>query len=185
MTRKDMQEAMDRLENKENETQEEEVNESGNAIFDKLKAAVTSAPILHFPIDNCPYRVEADSSNFVTGAILSQQSCEDDKWHPVAFYLTSLSTVERNYKIHDKEMLAVVHALEEWRPFLEGAQHPVKIWTDHKNLEYFMSAKKLNCWQAHWSLYLSHFDFTLPHQPGSSMGKLNALSCCANQGDFG
>jgi len=52
--------------------------------------------------------------------------------------------VEQNYEIHDKEMLAIIHALEEWRHFLEGAQHLVEIWTDHKNLEYFMMAKKLN-----------------------------------------
>jgi len=53
--------------------------------------------------------------------------------------------VEWNYEIHDKEMLAIIHALEEWRHFLEGARHPVEIWMDHKNLEYFMTAKKLNC----------------------------------------
>jgi len=60
--------------------------------------------------------------------------------------------MERNYEIHDKEMLAIIHALEEWRHFLEGATHPVEIWTDHKNLEYFMTAKKLNYHQARWSL---------------------------------
>ena len=68
----------------------------------------------------------------------------DDKWHPVAFLSKSLSPVERNYEIHDKEMLAIVRALEEWRHFVEGVEHQVKIWTDHKNLEYFMTAKKLN-----------------------------------------
>ena len=62
----------------------------------------------------------------------------------MAFYSKSLSLVERNYKIHDKEMLAIIYALEEWRHFLEGAQHLVEIWTNHKNLEYFMMAKKLN-----------------------------------------
>jgi len=93
----------------------------------------------------------------------------------VAFYSKSLSPVERNYKIHDKEMLAIICALEEWRHFLEGAQHPVEIWTDHKNLEYFMTAKKLNHRQARWSLYLACFDFKLIHRPGRSMGKPDAL----------
>jgi len=45
-------------------------------------------------------------------------------------------------------MLAIIHALEEWRHFLEGAWHPIEIWMDHKNLEYFMTAKKLNYCQA-------------------------------------
>ena len=63
----------------------------------------------------------------------------------MAFYSKSLSPVERNYEIHDKEMLAIICVLEEWRHFLEGAWHSVEIWMDHKNLEYFMTAKKLNC----------------------------------------
>jgi hypothetical protein len=84
--------------------------------------------------------------------------------------------MERNYKIHDTEMLAIIQGLEEWRHYLEGVRHPVEIWTDHKNLEYFQVAQKLNCQQAHWSLYLSHFDFTLYHKPGQSMGKPNTLS---------
>ena len=73
-------------------------------------------------------------------------------------------------------MLAIIRALEEWRHFLEGAKHKVEIWTDHKNLEYFMSAKKLNRRQAWWSLFLSQFDFRLHHQPGRTMGKSDALS---------
>ena len=56
--------------------------------------------------------------------------------------------MEWNYEIHDEEMLAIIHMLEEWRYFLEEATHPVEIWTDHKNLEYFMTAKKLNYCQA-------------------------------------
>jgi len=84
--------------------------------------------------------------------------------------------VEWNYEIHDKEMLAIIRALEEWRHFLEEAQHPVEIWTDHKNLEYFMTAKKLNRCQARWFLYLACFDFKLTHRPGHCMGKPNMLS---------
>jgi len=120
--------------------------------------------------------IEADSSDFTSGAVLSQQLPREEKWHPVAFYSKSLSPVEQNYEIHDKEMLAIICALEEWRHFLEGARHPVEIWTDYKNLEYFMTTKKLNRRQARWSLYLAHFDFKLVHRPGRSMGKPDALS---------
>jgi hypothetical protein len=90
--------------------------------------------------------------------------------------------VEQNYKIHDTEMLAIIRGLEEWRHYLEGAKHPVEIWTDHKNLEYFRVAQKLNRRQAGWSLYLSRFNFTLHHKPGRSMGKPDALSRWANYG---
>ena len=74
--------------------------------------------------------------------------------------------MERNYEIHDKEMLAIVRSFEEWRHFLEGARHKFEVWTDHKNLEYFWMAKKLNCCQACWSLYLANFNFLLHHKPG-------------------
>jgi len=95
-----------------------------------------------------PFCIEADSSDFASRAVLSQQLPGEEKWHLVAFYSKSLSLVEWNYEIHDKEMLAIIRALEEWRHFLEGARHLVEIWTDHKNLEYFMMAKKLNRCQA-------------------------------------
>jgi len=72
-------------------------------------------------------------------------------------------------------MLAIIHALEEWRHFLEGARHLVEIWMDHKNLEYFITAKKLNHYQACWSLYLARFDFKLIHCPGHSIGKPDNL----------
>jgi hypothetical protein len=76
--------------------------------FDSLKKAITSAPILTSPDNSRPFRIEADSSDYATGAVLSQKSSDDEKWHPVAFLSKSLSPVERNYEIHDKEMLAII-----------------------------------------------------------------------------
>ena len=76
--------------------------------FWKLKELVTSAPVLTTPANNQPFHIEADSSDFATGAVLSQLSAEDAKWHPVAYYSKSLSETERNYEIHDKEMLAII-----------------------------------------------------------------------------
>jgi len=73
-------------------------------------------------------------------------------------------------------MLAVVRCLEAWRHFLEGTVVKFEIWTDHKNLEYFMKVQKLNKRQARWALYLSRFDFTLKHVPESKMGKADSLS---------
>ncbi len=70
------------------------------------------------------------------GAILSQQQ-EDGSFHPIGFMSKSFSDMEWNYQIHDKEMLAIMHALEEWRHFLKGSDQKFKIHTDHKNLSYF------------------------------------------------
>ena len=84
------------------------------SVFDGLKQSVTSALILVSPDNALPFGIEADSSDFTIGAVLSQLSAEDDKWHPVTYLSKVLSPVERNYKIHDKEMLAIIRALQEW-----------------------------------------------------------------------
>jgi hypothetical protein len=112
--------------------------------FMKLKELVTSAPVLVLPNDDLLFRLEADGSGIATGAVLSQQQVDNNAWHPVAFLSKALNPVARNYKIHDTEMLAIIRGLEEWRYYLEGNRHPVEIWTDHKNLEYFRVAQKLN-----------------------------------------
>jgi len=88
-------------------------------------------------------RVETDTSDYVTEGVLSMKG-EDGKWRPVAFILKSLNDTEKNYEIHDKEMLAVIRYLETWRHFLERTRTKFEIWTDHKNLEYFMTNQKLN-----------------------------------------
>ena len=85
--------------------------------FECLKMVVTTAPVLVSPQDSEPFRIEADSSDFASGAILSQQLPREEKWHPVAFYSKSLSLMEWNYEIHDKKMLAIIRILEEWRHF--------------------------------------------------------------------
>jgi hypothetical protein len=145
----------------------------------KLKELITSAPVLVLPDNDLPFRLEADGSGITTGAALSQQSVDNNAWHPVAFLSKALNPVERNYEIHDT---AIIQGLEEWRHYLEGARHPVEIWTDHKNLEYFRVAQKLNRQQARWSLYLSRLDFTLHHKLGQSMGKPDAFSRRADHG---
>jgi len=143
--------------------------------FEKLKAGFTTELVLAIPDINREMRVEADASDYATGGVLLTK-CEDGKWRPVAFISKSLNTTEQNYKIHDKEMLAVIRCLEAWRHYLEGAKLEFEIWTDHKNLQYFMMSQKLNCRQARWALYLSQFNFMLKHVPGKSMEKADGLS---------
>lgn len=75
-----------------------------------MKAHITFEPVLAIPTDNGAFRVEADASNYATGAVLSQQGT-DGKWHPVAYHSKSLSEAERNHEINDKELLAVMLTL--------------------------------------------------------------------------
>ena len=119
--------------------------------------------------------MEVDASDYATGGVLSIE-CEDKLWRLVAFLSKSSNEMERNYEIHNKEMLAIIRGLEAWRHLLEGAHFKFEIWTNHKNLEYFIKAQKLNQRQAQWALYLSRFDFTLKHVPGTKIGKANELS---------
>ena len=161
-----------------NLTRKEEKWRWGNeqqTAFDQLKRVFTSRPLLVAPDLDKELRVEADASNFATGGVLSIR-CKDGKWRPVAYISKSLNETKRNYEIHDKEMLAVIQCLEAWRHFLEGARSKFEVWTDHKNLEYFMSNQKLNRRQARWALYLSRFNFVLKHISGSKMGKADGLS---------
>lgn len=142
--------------------------------FDRLKDAICSEPVLAIPLPDAPFRLEADLSNFANGAILSQKV--DDKWFPVAFRSQSLTDTECNYEIYDKELLAIVAALREWRPYLLGNPHSIEILTDHQNLTFFRAPQHLNRRQAHWYTELQEYNFTLTHKPGSQMGKADHLS---------
>ena len=122
--------------------------------FGKLKEVFTTELVLAIPDIDKEMRVEADTSDYTTGGVLLTK-CEGRKWRPVAFISKSLNAMERNYKIHDKKMLVVIRCLEAWRHYLEGAKLEFEIWTDHKNLQYFMMSQKLNQRQAQWALYLS------------------------------
>src|SRR5258708_591819 len=143
--------------------------------FNALKKAITSAPVLTFPSQSCHFCLECDASNFVTGAVLSQVQA-DGMHQPIAFMSKGFSDVEHNYQIHDKEMLAIMCALDKWHHFLEGVMEKFEILMDHWNLAYFQDAQKLNHQQVRWSLFLSCFDFSLHHQPGWLMGRPDTLS---------
>jgi len=108
-----------------------------------LKGVFTTKPVLAAPALDKEFRVEADALNYATGGVLSMKY-SDNMWKPVAFISKSLSDTKRNYEIYNKEILAIIRCLEEWRHFLEGTVIKFKIWTDHKNLEYFIKVQKLN-----------------------------------------
>lgn len=149
---------------------------AAQAAFSRLKELFVSSPILTQPDRSRQFIVEVDASDSGVGAILSQRSPSDNKVHPCAYLSRRLSPAERNYDVGNRELLAVKIALEEWRHWLEGAEHPFVVWTDHKNLEYIRSAKRLNARQARWSLFFGRFDFTLTYRPGTRNLKPDALS---------
>ncbi len=145
--------------------------------FDSLKKAFTNAPVLaHFDPDKETW-LETDASDYVVAAILSQKK-EDGQIHPVAFMSKKMSPQECNYEIYDKELLAIVRSFEEWHPELAGTpiDDPIRILTDHKNLEYFMTSKQLNRRQARWAEFLSEFNFKISYRPGRQGTKPDSLT---------
>lgn len=100
-----------------------------------------------------------DDSDIGVGAILSQHLEKDGKVYPCAFFSRRLSRAGRNYDVGNRELLAIKIALEEWRHWLGGSEILFIIWTDHKNLTYLQSAKRLNPRQARWSLFFARFHF--------------------------
>jgi hypothetical protein len=150
-------------------------NEEAEATFEALKTLFVSAPILHHIDFSKAFFMEIDESDFALGAVLLQMGT-NDKLHPIAFHSRKFSTAEINYEIHDKEILEIVDSFQEWRHYLEGASSPIIVYTDHKNLEYFMSTRVLNRRQARWSMSLSRFEFIITYRPGKQQGLSDALS---------
>ena len=87
--------------------------------------------------------MEVDMLNYAMGGVLYME-CKDRRQRPVAFLSKSLNKTERNYKIYDKKMLMIIRELENWRYLLEGVKFKFEVQTNHKNLEFFIKAQKLN-----------------------------------------
>ena len=114
--------------------------------FKKLKENITSQLVLLLPRREGKFRVETDASGHAIGEVLFQE--QDGKWKPIAFLSRTMQPAERNYEIHDKELLAIMEALIKWRQYLLDAVETFEIWTDYENLKYFWEPHKLNRRQA-------------------------------------
>ncbi len=103
--------------------------------FDQLKKHLAEEVVLAILTEKGRFHMEADSSEGAIGAVLSQE--QDGKWRPVSFLSKALLVTEHNYKIYNKELLAIMLALDKWRHYLMGTFQDFEIWTDHQNLQYF------------------------------------------------
>jgi transposase InsO family protein len=143
--------------------------------FEELKKRFLEAPILMMPDQDQPFYLETDASGFASGAVLMQKDI-NGHLHSCGYLSRTFSETEQRYQIYDRELLALIRALEEWKVYLEGARHPVTVYTDHSNLKYFRSGQTLNGRQARWSLFLSQFPLQLVHKPGKTMILSDSLS---------
>jgi hypothetical protein len=144
------------------------------AAFELLKRIFTSYPVLHNADPNKCYILDTDTSNFAVGTILSQDY--SDGRHPIGFFSKSLSPAEWNYDIYDRELLAIIYAIQVFRYLLLGAQQKFLIRCDHQNLKYFKSPQKITPCQARWNKFLQDYNFELVHFPGKSNTIADLLS---------
>ena len=143
--------------------------------FEQLKAAVASAPCLAIPDPKREFIVHTDASGYATGAVLMQQF--DEGLRPIAFLSKKMTKAERNYPVHEQELLAILNALKAWRHYLGGRRFSVL--TDHQSLQYVETSAMATPRQVRWAAWLSEFDFTIKYSPGKTNVAADALSRAA------
>lgn len=145
--------------------------EAGEAL-EKVKAALTSAPILANPDYSRPFTIQSDASDTGIGAILVQGEGDDEK--VIAYFSQKLSSAQRKYQTTERECLAVISAIEKFRPYIEGAKF--KVITDHASLLWLRNLKDPSGRLGRWALRLQPYDFELQHRKGRFMTVADALS---------
>src|ERR1700731_633811 len=138
--------------------------------FQRLKDALTTASCLKLPDPDREFEVTTDASEDAkaVGAVLTQDG------HPVAFESKKLNLHQLNYAVHDKEMCAIMHALDRWRLFLLGKHF--KCYTDHRSLVYFKTQSNLNQRQLRWQEKAADYDCEILYKPGKENVVADALS---------
>lgn len=141
--------------------------------FDQLKSAMTKAPILQVVDVDQPFRVETDASGFGVGAALLQRNAAGE-WYPIAFHSRKMKPAERNYPVHEQELLALIEALKTWRHYLHGSAFHAH--TDHRTLQFFQGQPNLSGRQARWSEILQEYDVVIEYKPGTTNIVADSLS---------
>lgn len=140
--------------------------------FERIKNALSTAPVLISADPHRPYVVHTDASLVAIGAVLMQDL--GNGLQPIAYESKKLSEAEKKYPIHELELYAVVHALRTWRYYLLGSNFVVK--TDHESLKYFDSTKHLSRRLHRWLEDLLEFSPTLQYMRGEDQVVADALS---------
>jgi len=142
--------------------------------FETMVMAITTPPVLrHFDHER-EVIIETDASNYLSAGVLSQY--EDERvLHPVAYDSKKHTPAKCNYHIFDTEPMAIIKAHEEWRQRSKGATYPLQLLTNHKNLEDFMTKKRINKRQAQWSQFWTTFEYHIVYTPGKLNGIGDAL----------
>ena len=99
--------------------------------------------VLQMPDPSKPFQIEADASCNASGAILTQLG-NNGAQHPIAFFSKTFTDAEKNYQIYDRELLAILRALTEWRHYIQGSPFTTQVFSDHQNLTYYRNPQRLS-----------------------------------------
>jgi hypothetical protein len=157
-------------------------NEITQKAFEWLKQKFAKKLILTNYDSKRENMLEIDASNREIEAIYSQKN-DNERWKSVTFYFRKLSSVEQNYEIHDKKLLIIVKNFKEWRVYLEEIKHKIQMYTDHKNLTYFITTKVLNRRQIWWAKKMTRYNFVITYRKESKNDKTNVLNRRSNNFD--
>ncbi|KAJ0585794.1 putative nucleotidyltransferase, Ribonuclease H [Helianthus annuus] len=146
------------------------------AAFEKLKQALTSAPVLSLPDFSLPFVVECDASGYGIGAVLMQLN------KPIAYFSKALSDRNLSKSAYERELMALVLAVQHWRPYLLGSKFTV--CTDQKSLKFLLQQRVSTYDQQNWVVKLLGYDFDIQYKPGRENRAADALSRRADSGQF-
>jgi hypothetical protein len=136
--------------------------------FSLLKSKLISAPLLSLPYFNKAFEIECDASGIGIGAVLTQEK------RPIAYFSEKLNGATLNYPTYDKELYAVVRALETWQHYLWPREFVIQ--TDHQSLKHLKGQGKLNRIHAKWVEFIETFPYVIKYKQGQENEVADALS---------
>jgi len=142
--------------------------------FHALKKSLNRTAHLRILNSTCEKILKINTSNFTVDACLYQ--IEDEQQRFIAYQFRKLSESEKRYKVHDKELLVIVEALQDWRPYFADMKKSIQIYTDHKNLRNFATTKQLNWQQVRWVKQLVNYKFQIHYKKNNENDEADALS---------
>lgn len=143
-------------------------NEAAEVAFQQLKSAMVEVPVLVLPNFAQPFIVETDASGEGVGAVLMQNH------QPIAYFSQALGARARAASVYERELMAMVLAIQKWRPYLLGRRFIVR--TDQKSLRYLLDQRVVGHAFQKWMTKLMAYDFEIQYKPGSDNRVADALS---------
>ncbi|POM80812.1 Pol protein, partial [Phytophthora palmivora] len=143
--------------------------------FDSIKASLHHAPVLALPDENKAFSVVCDASDYAIGCALLQKD-DEGRERVISFQSRQLKAAERNYPVHDKELLAMKYAFVKFRVHLLGSS-PFVIYTDHASLRTAANSPRLSQRMARWLSFFAEYNFRVEYKPGKLNMLADALSC--------